>query len=96
MIKLNENYSFKRDTSGWQLYQWRDGKDRNGNVKRKKKITYHATIAQVISAIIDKECGKCKNASELKELLKNAEENIMRGLLNHEERCCDGECELCA
>ena len=71
MIELNADFSFERDTYGWQLHHWRDGKDKEGKPKRQKTTTYHATLHQVCDAVIDRAAGGCQDMADLKGLLKN-------------------------
>jgi len=73
MIELNDDFSFERDTYGWQLHQWRDGKDKNGEHKRQKTTTYHANLHQICRSVIDRMAGNCQSMAELQALLVKAE-----------------------
>lgn len=76
MIKLNEEFAFERDAYGWQLYQWRDGKDKDGNPKRHKNTSYYPNLHQISSAIIDRSAGACQSMTDLQSLLKAAENGL--------------------
>ncbi len=73
MITLNADFSFERDEHCWKLYRWRDGKDKDGNPKRRKTITYHSTLRQICEAVIDRKAGECTSINKLFDLLNNAE-----------------------
>jgi len=77
MIELNADFSFERDTYGWQLHQWRDGKDKKGQPKRQKTTTYHANLHQICSTVIDRTAGNCQSMAELQALLVNAEDMLI-------------------
>lgn len=72
MIVLNRNFSFEKDTYGWQLHQWRDGVNKSNEPTRYKTTTYHANLEQVIDAIINWSAGRCNTVDELKTLLTTA------------------------
>lgn len=63
-------YFVRRDRYQWILVQMIDGKDREGNPKKQERETYHVTLEQVCSNIIDRQCGKCTSVEELTQLLK--------------------------
>ena len=73
MIKINERFECERDQYGWKLHEWRDGKDKDGNSKLHKSTTYHATLEQICSVVVDRSAGSCQSAAELRALLMDAE-----------------------
>ena len=72
VMTVNDKFEFERDKYCWQLHEWRDGKDKDGNVKRQKRTTYHSTLDQIADAIIDRSAGECQSLSELKGFLSGA------------------------
>lgn len=62
MIKINDEFSAKRDTFGWELQQTINsiGKTKKnlGQLVTTIKKTYHANFTQVCCAILDRNIGK--------------------------------------
>ena len=75
MIKINDRFSIERDQYNWLLHEWRDGQDKDGNPKKQKSTTYHATIQQVFNAVLDRSAGRCESIEELRDLLKSLKES---------------------
>lgn len=65
-------FTAERDKYQWILTEWYDGKDKHGNHKRQSRETYHASLAQVCSVVIDRMAGHCESMEGLRELLGNA------------------------
>lgn len=76
MIQLDDEFEFCRDKYGWILHQWRDGKDKQGNPKKQKSITYWSNLRQVAEYIIDRRAGNCESMRELTELFRLASRNL--------------------
>jgi len=76
MIRINEDYECQRDTYGWKLHRWRDGKDKDGNQKRTCRTTYHGTLVQVCEAVLDDSAGKAEHAAELADIISTAARDL--------------------
>ena len=72
MITFNEDFKFERDKYQWLLHHTIDGLDKDKKPKRQTSITYHATLEQICSAIIERSAGECKDLDEIKTLLTDA------------------------
>jgi len=71
MIKFNDTYSMSRDKYGWTLHQKIEG-------QKNPYKTYHPNLKQICDWIIDREAGKCESLDELKAMLKEASEGILK------------------
>jgi len=71
MIKFDDRFSFERDKYGWILYEFKDGKDKNGNPKKQQHQTYYADLNQVGRAIVDRAAGGCASMEELTTSLRD-------------------------
>lgn len=65
-------YRAHRDRMNWNLEERYESKTKTGELVEKWRTTYHPTIKQVCEAILDREAGECKSATEVKELFINA------------------------
>ena len=73
MIRLNENFETHRDKYEWILYEEKDTVSKaTGKPRKTKKKTYHGTLSGVVDYVIDRECGTCKDLSEIRDLLVKA------------------------
>ncbi len=73
MIRISDDFSAAaRAPYGWELYQYKDKIDPQGNPGRKQVTTYHADLGQVLDAVIERSAGACADAQELRDLLTNA------------------------
>lgn len=52
-MKISENYSLKKDRVQWILTEHYTGKDKEGNDKPKERDSYHSTLEQVASYLIN-------------------------------------------
>jgi hypothetical protein len=57
MIKINERFWFERDQHCWNLYEWKDGKNKDGEPMRSKTTTYHSRLEQICNEVIDRTAG---------------------------------------
>lgn len=80
MLKINEDYECERDTYGWKLHRWRDGKDKDGNPKRTCRTTYHGTLVQVCNAVIDDAAGGAESARQLRSIVGVAKADLKKAL----------------
>ena len=78
MIKFNDEFSFERDKYQWILHQQLPCKDKDGNPKMKPYTTYHASIKQICSQIIERSLGKCESLDEIQNLIDNAVESLTK------------------
>ena len=78
MITLYDDFEIERDTYGWSMTHWKDGEDKDGNPKRQKRITYHATFPQICRAIMDVKAGDCETVKELIDLFSSASEVLAK------------------
>jgi hypothetical protein len=78
MVEVNGRFQFEKDTSGWQLHDWKDGEDKKGNPIRTKKTTYHSNLKQICSVIIDRSAGQHSSLQEIATMLENAETILIR------------------
>jgi hypothetical protein len=71
MINVNDRFEFKYDGIQWVLDEWRDGVNpKNGEPTRTKKTTYHASLKQVCSSVLNRMLGDCEDMKELIHLLE--------------------------
>jgi hypothetical protein len=80
MIKVNDRFSFNRDSYSWELVEMKDGKDDDGKPKKQPYKTWHPTIEQVCHVILDRSSegstvediidAMAKAKKEIKEMLK--------------------------
>lgn len=68
MIEINGKYSIKRGPMCWHLIE-------NG---ARVRTTYHATIEQACTAIIDREAGNCLSVEELRNFFRDAVEALTK------------------
>ena len=81
MIKLNENFSCKRDNLQWLLYQ-KKPKGTNpftGEVSKKDsvKTTYHSNMGQCLNVAIDRTLGECESLEEVRKMLLDSRELVL-------------------
>lgn len=70
MIKLDNEWSFKRDPYNWILYQTYESVDKKtGEVKLKTKQSYHRNIKGILNYLLDKGVGNLDNLSQVVELM---------------------------
>ena len=70
MMKINDDFEMKRDNYQWILTHWKDGiKPKTKEPTRTPRITYHATIEQVASVIVERTAGECGSLQEIVELM---------------------------
>ena len=72
MIKLNDRFEFERTKYNWELHEWRDGKDRDGQHKRHKQTTYYPNIKTLCGEIIDRSIGRCETLEQIIDMLSGA------------------------
>jgi hypothetical protein len=65
MIKINDRFEFERQQYCWNLYEWKDGKDKHGEPKRTKSTTYHSKLEQICNEVIDRSAGDADSMSGL-------------------------------
>ena len=70
-MKISENYSLKKDRVQWILTEHYTGKDKEGNDKPKERDSYHSTLEQVASYLINN-----GESDDLKEYIAAA--NVIR------------------
>lgn len=81
MIKVNERFSFERDKYQWLLHDSHMGKpNKEGVSNLQTKTSYHGSLDQVASQIIERECGECQSMTELLTLL-NQTKSVCAGYL---------------
>lgn len=61
-MKISEDYEVSRDKYQWILTEWYDGKNKDGDLKRKSRQTYHGSLRQVASQIVDSVDIDCLDA----------------------------------
>jgi len=83
MIVINEEFSIQNNSQGWTLHQNYMSKPKgDSKAKMTSKRTYHATLRQACSALIDQSFHDCSRARKiirkmddlLEELVSAAEE----------------------
>jgi hypothetical protein len=77
-IKLNDKYTTKRDHYCWHLMEWKDVVSKKDKVKRRAvtRTTYHCTLLQVCSEMIDRELGDCDSLQEIRDMLQTSAERL--------------------
>jgi len=80
MIVIDERFSCERDRWQWLLYELGDGANRDGNPIKVKTITYHRSLTQVASVVIDRCAGECGSMVELLSMLSEGVALLARGL----------------
>ena len=68
MIRLTERHVVERDKYQWLLHESVPGKDKEGNPKVSIRTTYHSTLTQVCSVILDRGAGNCLTVREIRDL----------------------------
>ena len=69
----NGRFEAQRDRYQWVLIEHLQGKDRDGNPKIQTKQTYHNTLKNMCTYILDRCAGDCTTAAEIISLLQNSE-----------------------
>lgn len=84
MIKINDNFKAKHDGRCWVLYETYMGKDKDKNPKEQVRETYHSTLRQVCSKVIDVSAAHCGRAEQIMDMLDKSAwtlEGKVRGYL---------------
>lgn len=67
MLKINDDWEVQKDSFGWQVHHWREGKStRTGEMKRTKATSYYPRLEQCLLHIMDEEAD---NAGDVEELM---------------------------
>ena len=69
-IVINKRFHTHREYAQWVLYEVTEGKNKDGEVTKREKSTYHGSLEQVCKYVIDKSLGDCENLNQIIELLK--------------------------
>lgn len=86
MINFDRQFTFEpNQPSGWQLHEWYDGKDKDGNPVRQHRTTYWESLRQVCGAVLERTSRECESAEELRNLLQNAEDILLECVENQTE-----------
>jgi hypothetical protein len=86
MIKINEDFEFERDPQQWVLHEWRDGVNpKTKEPTRVEKITYHGTLHQVCSAVIERNSGKCESLKEVMKAIEATKADLLTSINQHNE-----------
>jgi len=79
IVVFNDKYSFQRYEYGWILirtYESDKIDKKTGELKVIQKKSYYATLARVLSTIIDEVSGDCKTLDEIREYLEYTNDNL--------------------
>lgn len=76
-IKINDTFEFERYAHGWELHEWRDGKDKDGKPKKSKKTTYHSSLEHLCRVMIDKSAGNADTAGDILCAIETATSDIL-------------------
>ena len=79
-IELNSKFSCKRDPHQWILTEKYQGLDKDKKPKEQERRTFHGSLQQVFSYVIDKECGECESLEELCNTIKETKEELIIAL----------------
>ena len=79
-MKIIDGYEATRDQYGWTLIQTLAAKRRDGTQSTKKKLSYYPNIQQVMSAVIDREAGKCASIVELRDFIERSHREFVEKL----------------
>lgn len=76
-VKVNERWSFWREKWCWVLVEMVNSEKK----KTKEPIvveeeTYHRTLEQVCSYIVDKDAGNAESMTEIKKIIKNTAKSL--------------------
>ena len=85
MVKVNERFSFEKDTSGWTLYEFKNGV----NPKTKeptitKSFTYWSDLIQVCNEIIDRSCDQADDVTCIMDCINKARKDVLTALHGYE------------
>ncbi len=75
MIKLSDKWSLTSDPRQWILTEVYEGKNKDGEVKHHSRCTYHSTLHQVSSYLVNQEA---KEAITLNQLIEECEKIVVR------------------
>jgi len=77
VIKVNDRFEFERDTYCWKLHDWKDGKNpKTGEAIRTKRTTYHANLAQVCRAVVDREAGLASDLASIVAVIERISKDL--------------------
>ena len=65
MIVINDKFAIEKDTASWRLYYTYEGKDVDGQNKKRVKSTWHANFKQAANAIINLDIGESETFKDL-------------------------------
>lgn len=82
MIKFNDQFSIEGEPNNWILHETRVGKDGEGNQKLHTKKSYHGSLKQIATAIIDRlaATGNYKQIEELLTVIQKTELKLTKWL----------------
>jgi hypothetical protein len=81
MIKINDRFEIFRDNYCWHLVERKDGKDKNGNPKKRKYTTYFPHLEAVCSVLVDRMAGEaCKDILTVIYTVKRAQYEINKAI----------------
>ena len=81
MIKINDTFEIEKDPYCWNLHEWRDGVNKQGEATRTKRTTYYNSLVHVCGKIIDKSAGiACNQAEIMVAAIKKAKWDIFKAI----------------
>lgn len=81
MVKVNEQFSYKRDHHGWQVIETVHGINRETKEPTiNEKKTFHGTLEAALNKILINSTASCENVSQVLGALLRAKVEIKQAL----------------
>jgi len=89
MIVINDEFSIQNNPYGWTLNQYYMSKPKKEGEapKRTAKLTYHATLRQACSALIDQSMHDCTRARKILRKMDDLLEELV-AVAEAKEKAC--------
>ena len=78
-LRIGENHRAERDAHGWKLISlhegmaYPNGRQAAGVPEMKERVTYHASLKQVLRYVLDAEAGLCESLVEVRATVERME-----------------------
>lgn len=83
MITINDRFQFERADQCWELHEWKDGiNPKNKQPTRSKHTTYHASVMQICTVVLDRASGGAESLVGLMATIKNTAQELQSAVNN--------------
>ncbi len=85
MITIDDRFSIKKYTYGWELHDTTKSEDSKSKTGFTTRVSFHPNIKKICFAIIDRSAGDCKNVKKLISTIEKSTKKLSKKLKGVED-----------